>query len=743
MKSTPLTLVILIFLSIVIFPSFLCAQKNSVKGNVVDSIGAPIEHVSIIITKLENSVKHHIETDSMGIFNIDLLKGKYEILFSLMGFETNKFTIVVADRDVVIKDVVLKVKAQTLREAVITESRLEYNAIGYTLFVKNNQQLANRNLTEILRFSPGISNGKNNFRVYDEDVMDVYIDHRRLRMSGEDLVAYLNLHKGKQIDKIEVIVNAPAKYGESVVGKPIIKIVTIKENGGTFHLSSRYNGNDSKTVFSPSSGFTYRNGGLSIYGNVRYLYLDSENGLKITDFSEEGEIIAIEKQNKKLNIPYSYHGTLGVAYDVTSKDFLAIEYYGLTRKRDERQQNLTKSLWGNFNTGLLKYERTISNLSSFNITADLGDYGSDIDLDISDSSSVRNKRSYISLQADYKNSFFGRKDNFSAGVIYYALDDNTQGIDSFFDYSEKLSSLFLSYSYNFSRIAIASNIIGTYYDINSKSYFKIVPTFSLRYFINRRKGNLLNLSFSRRFTRPMVSMLNPVPIIGENQFINIGNPNLKPFVTNNFSYRLTLKNKFYISGSYSKSSDVYYRYIYKDSEQLYSTFLNGASSSSVTFGVGASLNPYRWLSFNGSLAARLSELSQGSNKVDSRALSYNMSSMINLPRKVVIDMLIIGEIGETNQINSSLNQPLMIMLSMSKMLLKDRFRLNFEISDVLNSNRDRVFNTYFDNYSKEIRYTNSSTTYTLSLSMDLNWGKKGLRAKKIGPSHEARQRVSD
>lgn len=305
---------------------------------------------------------------------------------------------------------------------------------------------------------------------------------------------------------------------------------------------------------------------------MRYLYLDSENGLKITDFSEEGEIIAIEKQNKKLNIPYSYHGTLGVAYDVTSKDFLAIEYYGLTRKRDERQQNLTKSLWGNFNTGLLKYERTISNLSSFNITADLGDYGSDIDLDISDSSSVRNKRSYISLQADYKNSFFGRKDNFSAGVIYYALDDNTQGIDSFFDYSENLSSLFLSYSYNFSRIAIASNIIGTYYDINSKSYFKIVPTFSLRYFINRRKGNLLNLSFSRRFTRPMVSMLNPVPIIGENQFIDIGNPNLKPFVTNNFSYRLTLKNKFYISGSYSKSSDVYYRYIYKDSEQLYSTF---------------------------------------------------------------------------------------------------------------------------------------------------------------------------
>lgn len=198
MKSTPLTLVILIFLSIVIFPSILCAQKISVKGNVVDDIGAPIEHVSIIITKLENSVKHHIETDSMGIFNIDLLKGKYEILLSLMGFETNKFTIVVADRDVVIKDVVLKVKAQTLREAVITESRLEYNAIGYTLFVKNNQQLANRNLTEILRFSPGISNGRNNFRVYDEDVMDVYIDHRRLRMSGEDLVAYLNLHKGKQ-----------------------------------------------------------------------------------------------------------------------------------------------------------------------------------------------------------------------------------------------------------------------------------------------------------------------------------------------------------------------------------------------------------------------------------------------------------------------------------------------------------------------------------------------------------------
>ena len=137
------------------------------------------------------------------------------------------------------------------------------------------------------------------------------------------------------------------------------------------------------------------------------------------------------------------------------------------------------------------------------------------------------------------------------------------------------------------------------------------------------------------------------------------------------------------------------------------------------------MNTYRWLSFNGSLTARLSELSQESNKVDSRAISYNMSSMINLPRKMVIDMIFMGEIGETNQINSSLNQPLMVMLSISKMLAKERLRLNFEISDVLNSNRDRVFNTYFDNYSKEIRYTNSSTTYTLSLSMDLNWGKKG------------------
>lgn len=104
----------LIFFLFITFLGF-SQQKFAVQGNVKDTKKSPLEGVSIII---ENTSKGTI-TDSNGSYLLQLPNGEHTLVFSYMGYKTQKKKIVInnADKNV---NTVLKEDEFTLNEVVVT-----------------------------------------------------------------------------------------------------------------------------------------------------------------------------------------------------------------------------------------------------------------------------------------------------------------------------------------------------------------------------------------------------------------------------------------------------------------------------------------------------------------------------------------------------------------------------------------------------------------------------------------------
>ena len=208
-------------LSILFLPYTIYAQEFRVTGVVRDTSGISVVYATVVASSLDSVVKYHSLTDSLGGFDLYLPNGEYEFSISMMGYQPHVSKLLIRNKEVDLRDIVLAEQDRYLKEAVVTDSRIRYTSDGYEINLKNNSLLAKKNLPDILNLSPGVTALANSFSVYGKRVVEVYIDHRKIRMSGDQLISYLNSLTGDQVEKIEVIVNAPAKYGMTALGMPV------------------------------------------------------------------------------------------------------------------------------------------------------------------------------------------------------------------------------------------------------------------------------------------------------------------------------------------------------------------------------------------------------------------------------------------------------------------------------------------------------------------------------------------
>lgn len=265
------------FLAFLIFfnPTQLSAQGATLSGRVVDIEGEPIEFVSIIIEREGREERSLIESDSDGHFSTTLKSGSYHLTFQLMGYTPHSLRVVIEEREVNLNEVKLTQTAQQLEAARVTERRLEYSATGYLLNIKNSREHAALNLSEILRSSPGVAATTNSLTLYGKRVAEVHIDHRVLKMTGEQLIDYLASLRGGEIEKIEMVTTAGAQYGERAVGSSLIKITTLKEQGGTLLAEGRWTTSDNSEY---SNSFFARKDKFAAGVNYSYLRDKTEGG---------------------------------------------------------------------------------------------------------------------------------------------------------------------------------------------------------------------------------------------------------------------------------------------------------------------------------------------------------------------------------------------------------------------------------------------------------------------------------
>ena len=259
-------------------------------------------------------------SDDNGVFKLDnLTSGNYTIRISFIGFESFEQNIQLTE-DVDLSVIVLKESAEQLGEVELnyTKPTLDKKA-DRLIFNVQGSALTEGNLLDVLRSTPSVLVIDNSINVRNEQPV-VYINDRRVNLSGSEVVDLLQGSSAASIEAVEVITNPSARYdADSGV---VLNIVMSK------NLVSGYNGsvyaNYTQGVYPKQSygtNNTFKGKGISGFLNYSY------NPAKIRRVNDEevnypGE--TWRTNNLRTTNRETHNISASLEFDLSEKDNLSL-----------------------------------------------------------------------------------------------------------------------------------------------------------------------------------------------------------------------------------------------------------------------------------------------------------------------------------------------------------------------------------------------------------------------------------
>lgn len=174
----------------------------------------------------------------------------------------------------------------------------------------------------------------------------------------------------------------------------------------------------------------------------------------------------------------------------------------------------------------------------------------------------------------------------NVGQDYSLFDGNTENLfqdttqTNNFLYSEYINAAYFIYSNSFweklkVQAGLRAELANTVSELKSADttyynhYFNLFPTVHLRYDFNQNHS--LQLSYSRRVSRPRIHQLNPFVDISDKLNLRTGNPNLTPEFVNSFELGYLMfvnKTSLNVTAFYRQRNDIITRYtqLFEDEE---------------------------------------------------------------------------------------------------------------------------------------------------------------------------------
>lgn len=210
-----------------IFIIILCAltqmSAKEIKGSITDTDSIPIEFANITAFA-DDSVVCGGVTDALGNFIIDVGSDCNRIRVSFVGYEDMVLTAIKSD----IGNISIKKSSTTLQEVVVKAPLIRREADRIILNIAANPLSANKDAQELLKTAQGVWATDDRLSIYGQGGTTVYIDDRKVNMSGTQLMTYLKSIQSSSIATIEIIPKAGAEYNADSTGR-IIKI-NLKRN---------------------------------------------------------------------------------------------------------------------------------------------------------------------------------------------------------------------------------------------------------------------------------------------------------------------------------------------------------------------------------------------------------------------------------------------------------------------------------------------------------------------------------
>ena len=566
--------------------------NGKISGILIDSTsGKPVEFATIaLINPATNKPIDGTTSDEKGKFSLSkLAPGQYRLQYSFIGYKnTDSKTITIAKgTELNVGNVQLQPDVRQLNEVVITGQapmieekvdRLVYNA-------DKDVTTKGGDATDVLKRVPMLSvDLDGNVSLRGSQNIRVLINNKPSTIVASSVADALKQLPADMIKSVEVITSPSAKYdAEGAAG--IINIVTKKNtlHGLTLNVDAGAGIRGSNLGLNGS----YRQGklGISLGGFGRAFYNRASSSLDQTTLIG-GVPMRTSQQATAFDKPLFGQYTLGLDYDLAKNQSLTANIRYGTRNFVQEQNQLTSTYFGDSLLGKtnrdvdrkdlsnsvdinLDYIRTFKPQQEWSIStqysrtglvnnfyADLLNNGGE--LTARQRNLNNNTNQEITLQTDYqtpiqKNQLleFGAKAimrqvdsryQYQVGGTTGALVFDPTNPSGSLNYSQNIGAGYVSYTYVTPTKYTFK--IGTRYEhtgitatsnettpLAIPSYSNLVPSINVSKSL--KGGATVKAAYNRRIQRPGLQQLNPNPNAANPQNISVGNPTLRPELTDN------------------------------------------------------------------------------------------------------------------------------------------------------------------------------------------------------------------
>ncbi|MEZ4918111.1 MAG: TonB-dependent receptor [Saprospiraceae bacterium] len=612
-------------------PFILFAQKASISGQLQNAEGENLIYVNIALFNTADSTLAKVETtNEEGQFKMNALKpGNYYLKATYLGlkdFEKSDISLA-TDEAKVLGVLKFEPASVQLSEARIVAKRslVEVKPDRTVFNVEGTINSVGTDALALLRKAPAVTvDNNNNISVLGRSGVLVYVDGKRLPLSGEDLSNYLENLPAEQIDRFDIITNPGAKYeAEGNAGIIDIRLKKDKTMGGNGNVNAAYSqGKFHRTNLSGSGN--YRNKHMNVFGTAGY-----NDGAGFMDMTFKNFMNGIvqdeinthrpewDNVNFRLGTDFFLHKnhTLGFLVSGAKANNNRNGYNRITLAPEQNPEQIDSILVANSYaqgtrvpfTYNLNYRFANGKNRSLNIDLDYGrfentnkrqqpnryfDAGeSQVLTEIINAFDTPTDIDIYTAKVDYE-------DKLGSGVLgigskfSQVVSDNTflvydviDGVDvqddsrsNQFRYDEKVYAGYINYAgsigkkwnYSAGLRAEQTDAMGdlTAFDTSKQedpvllNYLSWFPSAGVTWQLAPK--HMLALNYGRRINRPDYNVLNPF----NNQLSQLsyekGNPFLRPEIVNNLELGYTFNYRYNVKFAYSKTTDQITRLIAPD-----------------------------------------------------------------------------------------------------------------------------------------------------------------------------------
>ncbi|WP_177230623.1 outer membrane beta-barrel family protein [Chitinophaga sp. CF118] len=771
------------------------AQAVSVAGRVIDETGQPVAFASVVILKGSLVIGEKIASedgsfklmiDSVGRYVMKIRHTSYVDFSKEIQLQTS------LDSEVI----VLKKSEKQLREVTITASKpfVTRKIDRVVMNVQDNAIATGKSSIDLFRLAPGVFINNGNISINGVWGTRVMVNGRMLNLKGDDLKNYLANLKSNDIKSIEIIAHPPAEYDAEGSGG-IINIVLKKNlnSGLNGYVGADYSiGIGKYPAYRPYLSLNYRKKKVGLSGSYSYGW--EKNFQDITQersFTDNGQYHSATSSTGLRN---SNNVKLGATYDISNKQYIAIDYtgqFGSYKDTSHSVTNIDYPLHQNntlsdgifpsytktkFSNIGLNYGITTDSLGSkFTLVSDYtyndrkgvsGTYSKTFDFNNTVIEDTVFNFLYPSIAkiftADVKyNKMFKGGMGLSFGGKATVTDINNEnsyqnynngewgkipGLGFNYKYSEKIYAGFVNFNGTVAGVEyklglrgensdIAGTLAGGEQDtVIARNYFNLFPSIFLKKNLNKDESNSLTLSYNRRIKRPSYFELNPYKYFIDNYTIQTGNPFLNPQFTNSVELGYIFKSQYYIGLSYSHTKDVINQVIENDPALKQMTILRKNTGSNTvytgTFSIPVKITEW-WNTSNNLLLTYTESIApEFSIKEGSFVLQTEQDISLTNGFGINLNGLYTPKVVTGNIVTGRIAS---VDLGIQKKLMKNKLTAKASISDIFYTNNFKA-TSYYNESVIRIRQKEQSRVFSLSLVYSFNLG-KSFKSKETKSSN--------